>query len=55
MYVGISVPVAGVGLLAQAAGLRTAGLVFAALVAVLAAAVLNNERRSHATDAATDG
>jgi predicted MFS family arabinose efflux permease len=55
MYVGISVPVVGVGLLAQAAGLRTAGLVFVAAVAVLAAAVLHNERRGHATDTATDG
>jgi len=48
MYVGISVPVVGLGLVAQAAGLRTAGLVFAAVVAVLAAAVLHNERRRHA-------
>lgn len=55
MYVGISVPVVGVGLLAQAAGLRTAGLVFVAAVAVLAAAVLHNERRGHATDTASDG
>jgi MFS family permease len=55
MYVGISVPVVGVGLLAQAAGLRTAGLVFVAAVAVLAAAVLDRERRGHATDKATDG
>jgi MFS family permease len=44
MYVGISVPVVGVGLLAQAAGLRTAGLVFVAVVAVLAAVVLIQER-----------
>jgi hypothetical protein len=50
MYVGISVPVVGVGLAAQAAGLRTAGLVFAAAVAVLAAAVLRSERRRHAAD-----
>jgi MFS family permease len=55
MYVGISVPVVGVGLLAQAAGLRTAGLVFVAAVAVLAAVVLHNERKGHATDTATDG
>jgi MFS family permease len=48
MYVGISVPVVALGLVAQAAGLRTAGLVFAAVVAVLAAAVLHNERRRHA-------
>jgi MFS family permease len=55
MYVGISVPVVGVGLLAQAADLRTAGLVFVAAVAVLAAAVLHTERRGHATDTVTDG
>jgi MFS family permease len=42
LYVAISVPVVGVGVLAQAAGLRTAGVVFAAFVAVVAliAAVL---------------
>jgi MFS family permease len=39
-YVAISVPVIGVGLLAEAAGLRTAGLVFAGVVAALAAVVL---------------
>jgi MFS family permease len=39
-YVAISVPVIGVGLLAEAAGLRTAGLVFEAAVAALAAIVL---------------
>jgi MFS family permease len=39
-YLAISVPVIGVGLLAEAAGLRTAGLVFTAVVAVLAAVVL---------------
>jgi predicted MFS family arabinose efflux permease len=37
-YLGISVPVVGVGLLAAKAGLRSAGLVFAALMAVLAGA-----------------
>src|SRR5205085_1268670 len=36
-YVAISVPVIGVGLLAQAASLVTAGTVFAGVVAVLAA------------------
>ena len=39
-YLAISVPVIGVGLLAEAAGLRTAGLVFAAVVAGIAAVVL---------------
>ena len=39
-YVAISVPVIGVGVLAEAAGLRTAGLVFAAVVAALAAVAL---------------
>jgi MFS family permease len=39
-YVAISVPVIGVGLLSEAAGLRTAGLVFAAVVVALAAVVL---------------
>lgn len=36
LYVGISIPVIGVGALATAAGLVTAGVVFAALVALLA-------------------
>jgi MFS family permease len=39
-YVAISVPVIGVGLLAEATTLRTAGLVFAAVVAAIAAVVL---------------
>jgi hypothetical protein len=39
-YVGISVPVVGVGLLAELASLRLAGLVFAGLVALLALAAL---------------
>lgn len=39
-YVAISLPVIGEGLLAQVAGLRTAGLVFAAVVAAIAAVVL---------------
>jgi predicted MFS family arabinose efflux permease len=39
-YIAISLPVVGVGVLVSLAGLRTAGLVFAALVAALAAAVL---------------
>ena len=40
MYVAISLPVIGVGVLAQAVGLRAAGLTFAALVAGLSAVVL---------------
>jgi predicted MFS family arabinose efflux permease len=40
MYIAISLPVIGEGILAQAVGLRTAGLTFAALVAALSAAVL---------------
>jgi predicted MFS family arabinose efflux permease len=39
-YVAISIPVVGEGLLSQVVGLRTAGLVFAAIVAALAAVVL---------------
>ncbi len=39
-YVAISVPVIGVGVLAEAAGLRTAGLVFAGVVAAIAGVVL---------------
>lgn len=40
LYVGISVPVVGVGLLATTSGLVTAGVLFAALVGLLALAVL---------------
>ncbi len=40
MYVAISLPVIGEGVLAQAVGLRAAGLTFAAAVAALAAVVL---------------
>jgi predicted MFS family arabinose efflux permease len=39
-YLALSVPVIGVGLLAEASGLKTAGLVFAGVVAVIAAIVL---------------
>jgi hypothetical protein len=39
-YLAISIPVIGEGVLAQAAGLRTAGIAFAAVVAVLAAVVV---------------
>jgi multisubunit Na+/H+ antiporter MnhB subunit len=40
MYAAISLPVIGVGILAQATGLRPAGLAFAAAVAAVAAVVL---------------
>ncbi|MCW2522229.1 MAG: major facilitator superfamily 1 [Frankiales bacterium] len=40
MYVAISLPVIGEGVLAEAIGLRLAGITFAAIVAALAAAVL---------------
>jgi hypothetical protein len=39
-YLALSVPVIGVGLLAEATNLRTAGLVFAGVVAAIAAVVL---------------
>jgi MFS family permease len=39
-YVAISIPVVGVGLLAETAGLRSAGLIFAGAVAALSAVVL---------------
>jgi MFS family permease len=39
-YVAISIPVVGEGILAEVVGLRTAGLVFAGVVAALSAAVL---------------
>jgi hypothetical protein len=39
-YLALSVPVIGVGLLAEATSLRTAGLVFAAVVAAIAGVVL---------------
>ena len=48
-YVAISLPVVGVGVLARFAGLRTAGLAFAALVGGLAAVVLvlDARRKKH--------
>jgi MFS family permease len=50
MYVAISLPVIGEGVLAQVVGLRAAGLTFAAVVAALAAVVLvlvaHTKRRS---------
>jgi MFS family permease len=47
MYVAISLPVIGEGVLAQAIGLRAAGLTFAALVAALSATVLIRAERTH--------
>jgi len=47
MYIAISVPVIGEGVLAQAVGLRAAGLVFAAVVAALSAIVLTLLARTH--------
>jgi hypothetical protein len=49
MYVAISLPVIGVGILTEAIGLRPAGLIFAAAVAGLAASVLAILARRHAT------
>jgi hypothetical protein len=54
MYAAISLPVIGVGLLADVTGLRTAGLIFAAAVAVLAGValvLLQRQRRSGAVRA----
>jgi MFS family permease len=51
MYAAISLPVIGEGVLAQAFGLRTAGLTFAALVAALSAAVLIRMQRAHRGEA----
>ena len=39
-YLAISIPVIGEGVLAQASGLKTAGIVFAGVVALLAAVVV---------------
>jgi MFS family permease len=47
MYVAISLPVIGEGLLAQELGLRAAGLTFAAIVAGLSAVVLILPGRTH--------
>ncbi len=49
-YLAISVPVIGVGVLAQAAGLRAAGLIFAGVVATLAAVALVLLVRERPTD-----
>ena len=47
MYVGLSLPVIGVGLASQAFSLRTAGIAFSAAVAVLVLTVLVSLARSH--------
>jgi MFS family permease len=47
MYIAISLPVIGEGVLAQAIGLRAAGLTFAALVAALSVTVLLRTERGH--------
>jgi MFS family permease len=47
MYIAISLPVIGEGVLAQAVGLRAAGLTFAAVVAALSAGVLMRVARTH--------
>jgi MFS family permease len=47
MYIAISLPVIGEGVLAQVVGLRAAGLTFAALVAALSAGVLIRVARTH--------
>jgi MFS family permease len=51
MYIAISVPVIGEGVLTQAIGLRPAGLTFAGLVAALSAFVLIRIARTHRTRA----
>lgn len=56
LYVGISLPVVGIGVLEQAEGLRTAGLVFSVFVAVLClACALQLARRPLASSAGGDG
>jgi MFS family permease len=58
MYVAIALPVIGVGVLAQAVGLRTAGLIFAAAVAavaVVALVLLGRERVSSGLASADAG
>jgi membrane protein implicated in regulation of membrane protease activity len=52
LYVGISVPVVGVGLLATLLGLVTAGVVFAGLVGVLTSVVLVLLRRDRTSPGA---
>jgi predicted MFS family arabinose efflux permease len=58
MYVAIALPVIGVGILAQAIGLRPAGLIFAGAVAAVAIVVLvllGRERASGAVAFADAG
>lgn len=47
MYIALSLPVIGEGILAQSIGLRGAGLIFAALVAALSAGALIRMERAH--------
>lgn len=47
LYIAISLPVIGEGVLAQAVGLRVAGLTFAALVAALSASLLIRVATTH--------
>jgi multisubunit Na+/H+ antiporter MnhB subunit len=51
MYVAIALPVIGEGVLAQAVGLRAAGLSFAAMVAGLSAVVLILRAQADRADA----
>jgi MFS family permease len=55
MYVAISLPVIGAGVLAQAVGLRAAGLTFAALVAGVSAVVLILLAQPHSAGARARG
>jgi MFS family permease len=55
MYVAISLPVIGAGVLTQAIGLRPAGLTFAAVVAALSAGVLVRIARTHRGTARVGG
>jgi hypothetical protein len=45
MYIGLSVPVIGVGVLATAVALKTAGIVFSVVVGALVLAVLASQVR----------
>jgi hypothetical protein len=46
LYVGLSVPVIGVGLAIEATSLKTAGIAFSIAVAALVAAVLASQLRA---------
>jgi MFS family permease len=54
LYVAISLPVIGDGILTQLIGLRAAGLIFTAIVAALSAAVLVGMERTHRERAHAD-